>query len=191
MPLPDSRKTAGESGCCGLSCAVRSAPAKGAPRWCGPGIVKLTRAGKCQNLANQDFCFMGDQSRSERPPGPDRHAPRGRIFVLTLLAVALIVPLGVYETIPVKQHKATASPPPDPAAQAIHDLQASLQQAVSQLRALQQTVSSDRAEIKRMSDDVTTLTGKLEALQQSFASAQQAPAVQPTEPPRQKRATAR
>jgi uncharacterized coiled-coil protein SlyX len=141
---------------------------------------------------------MGDQSRFERPPGPDRHSRRGRIFVLTLLAVVLIVPLGVYETIPVKQHKATAPPPPpppppppDPTAQAIHDLQASLQQAVSQLRGLQQTVSSDRAEIKRLSDDVTALTGKLEALQQSFASAQQAPAVQPTEPPRQKRATAR
>ena len=127
---------------------------------------------------------MGDQSRFERPPGPDRHSRRGRIFVLTLLAVALIVPLGVYETIPVKQHKATAPPPPDPTG-------ASLQQAVSQLRALQQAVSSDRAEIKRLSDDVTALTGKLEALQQSFASAQQAPAVQPTEPPRQKRATAR
>jgi uncharacterized protein HemX len=135
---------------------------------------------------------MGDQSRFERPPGPDRHSRRGRIFVLTLLAVALIVPLGVYETIPVKQHKATAPPPPpDPTSQAIHDLQTSLQQAVSQLRALQQTVSSDRAEIKRLSDDVTALTGKLEVLQQSFASDQQAPAVQPTEPPRQKRATAR
>ena len=125
---------------------------------------------------------MGDQSRFEGPPGPDRHSRRGRIFVLTLLAVALVVPLGVYETIPVKQHKTTA-PPPDPTAQAIHDLQTSLQQAVSQLRILQQTVSSDRAEIKRLSDDVTALTGKLEALQQSFASAQQAPApVVPIEP---------
>jgi predicted nucleic acid-binding Zn-ribbon protein len=108
-----------------------------------------------------------------------------------LLAVALVIPLGVYETIPVQQHKTTAPPPPDPTAQAIHDLQASLQQAVSQLRALQPTVSSDRVEIKRLTDDVTALTGKLEALQQSFASAQQAPAVQPTEPPKQKRATAR
>jgi uncharacterized protein HemX len=132
---------------------------------------------------------MGDQSRFERPPGPDRHSRRERIFVLTLLAVALIVPLGVYETIPVKQLKAAA--PPDPTAQAIHDLQASLQQAVGQLKTLQQTVSSDRAEIKRLSDDVTALTGKVETLQRSFASAQQAPAVQPTEPPRQKRATAR
>lgn len=89
-----------------------------------------------------------------------------------------------------KQHKATA-PPPDPTAQAINDLQTSLQHAVSQLRILQQTVSSDRSEIKRLSEDVTALTGKLEALQQSFASAQQASAVQPMEPPRQKRATAR
>jgi uncharacterized coiled-coil protein SlyX len=134
---------------------------------------------------------MGDQSRFERPPGPDRHSRRGRLFVLSLLAVALIVPLGVYETIPLKQHQAIAPPPPpDPTAQAIHDLGATLQQAVSQIRALQQTVSSDRAEIKQLSDDVTALTGRLEALQQSFASAQ-APAVQPTEPLRQKRATAR
>jgi peptidoglycan hydrolase CwlO-like protein len=135
---------------------------------------------------------MGDQSRFEGPPGPDRHSRRGRIFVLTLLAVALVIPLGVYETIPVKQHKTTAPPlPPDPTAQAIHDLQASLQQAVSQLRALQQTVSSDRAEMKRLSDDVTALSAKIQVLQQSLASTQQAPAVQPTEPPRQKRATVR
>jgi uncharacterized protein HemX len=137
---------------------------------------------------------MGDQSRFERPPGPDRHSRTARILVLTLLAIALVVPLGVYETIPVKQHEATA-PAPDPTAQAIRALQTSQQQAADQLTALQQTVSSDRAEMKRLSDDVTALTGKLEALQQSYASAQQAPAVQPTvqptEPPRQKRATAR
>src|ERR1022692_2955873 len=117
---------------------------------------------------------MDDQSRFEGPPGPDRHSRRGRIFVLTLLAVALIVPLGVYETIPVKQHKATA-PPPDPTAQAIHGLQTSLQQAVDQLKALQQTVSSDQAESKRLSDQVNALSNKLGALQQSFASAPQAP----------------
>jgi uncharacterized coiled-coil protein SlyX len=114
----------------------------------------------------------------------DSHQPK------TALAVALVVPSGVYETIPVKQHKATL-PPPDPTAQAIHALQMAQQQAAAQLTALQQTVSSDRAEMKRLSDDVTALTGKLEALQQSLASAQQSPAVPPTEPPRQKRATAR
>lgn len=137
---------------------------------------------------------MDDQSRSERPPGPNRRSRSGRVFVLTLLAVALIVPLGVYETIPVKQHKPTAPPPPpppDPSAQAIHDLQTFLQQAVGQLGALQQTVSSDRAEVKRLSDEVRALSAKIEVLQRSFASTQQIPAVQPTEPPKQKRATAR
>jgi uncharacterized protein HemX len=124
---------------------------------------------------------MGDQSRSRK----------GRAFVLTLLAVALIVPLGVYETIPVKQHKATA-PPPDPTAQAIHDLQTSLQQAVDQLKALQQTVSSDQAESKRLSDQVNALSNKLGALQQSFASAPQAPvALPPLEPARTKHGAAR
>ena len=125
---------------------------------------------------------MDDQSRFEGPPGPDRHSRRGRIFVLTLLAVALVVPLGVYETIPVTQHKATA-PPPDPTAQAIHDLQTSLQQALDQLKAIQQTVSSDQADTKRLSGQVNALSGKLEALQQSLASARQAPAlVVPIEP---------
>jgi uncharacterized protein HemX len=145
---------------------------------------------KTSEVRKLGFCFMGDQSRFECPPRPDRHSRRARIFVLTLLALALIVPLGVYETIPVKQHKPTA-PPPDPTAQAIHDLQTSLQQADRQITILQQTLSSERADIKRLSDDFTALTGKLEALQQSFASAQQAPAPQQTEPQRQKRATAR
>jgi uncharacterized protein HemX len=128
---------------------------------------------------------MDDQSRFEGPPGHDRHSRRGLILVLTLLAVALAVPLGVYETIPVKQHNATA-PPPDPTAQAIHDMQATLLQAVDQLKAVQQTVSSDQADTKRLSGQISALSGKLEALQQSFASAAAAP-VAPIEPERPKR----
>jgi uncharacterized protein HemX len=128
---------------------------------------------------------MSDQSRFEAPSGHDRHSRRGRIFVLTLLAVALAVPLGVYETIPVKQHNATA-PPPDPTAQAIHDMQATLLQALDQLKAVQQTVSSDQADTKRLSGQISALSGKLEALQQSFASAAAAP-VAPIEPERPKR----
>lgn len=111
--------------------------------------------------------------------------------MLSLLAFVFLVVLGVYETIPVKEHKAVA---PDPTAQAIHDMQTSLQQALDQLKALQQTVSSDQAETKRLSAQVNALSGKLEALQQSFASAQQAPApVMPMEPEpaRPKRGAAR
>jgi hypothetical protein len=74
------------------------------------------------------------------------------LIVLSLFAVVLVAMLGVYATIPLKQYKATA-PPPDPTAQAIHDLQTSQQQASDQLKTLQQTVSSDRAERRRSKAD--------------------------------------
>ena len=130
---------------------------------------------------------MANQSRDERPPGPHGQSRRERIFVLALLAVGLVVTLGVYESIPVKDHHATAL---DPTARAVRDLQTSLQQAVDQLKALQQTVLSDQAETKRLSDQLNGLAGKLGALQKSFAIAQQAPPsppALPTEPARPKR----
>lgn len=111
------------------------------------------------------------------------------IPVLALIAVALAAILGVYESIPVKEHHATApqATVPDPTTLAIRELQTTLQQAVDQLKVLQQTVSFDRAEIRRLSEEVTALTGKFGALKQSFASAQQqAPVLQPTEPAKQK-----
>jgi small-conductance mechanosensitive channel len=118
--------------------------------------------------------------------GPSRSDARARkrrssVFtVLSLLAFACLAVLGVYETIPVKEHKALA---PDPTAQAIRDMQTSLQQALDQLKTITQTVSSDQAETKRLSAQVNALSVKLEALQQSFASAQQVPAsVVPIEP---------
>jgi uncharacterized protein HemX len=130
---------------------------------------------------------MRDQTRSESPPGPDRPSRRERNLVLALLAIVSLVTLGIYLSIPVREeHKAIAAP--DPTAQAIHDVQTSLQQVVDQLRALQQTTSSDRAKTAQLSDQVNALSGKIEALQQSFASSQQAPVVlPPTEPLRLKR----
>ena len=113
----------------------------------------------------------------------DAEARKGRspVFIaLSLITFVLLVVLGVYETIPVKERRAAA---PDPTAQAIHDTQTSLQQALEQLKAVQQTVTSDQAEMQRLSGQVNTLSAKLEALQQSFASAQRAPApVVPIEP---------
>jgi len=108
------------------------------------------------------------------------------IVVWALIAVALLAILGVYASIPVTERRASA-PPANETAQALRDLQTSQQRAADQLKALQQTVSSDQAEIRRLSGEVTALTSKLETLQQSFASAQRAPApLQPTEPAKQK-----
>jgi septal ring factor EnvC (AmiA/AmiB activator) len=109
------------------------------------------------------------------PSETDAGARQGRspaFIALSSLAFVFVVTLGVYVTIPVKEHKA---PQPDSTAQSIQDLQTSLHQAVDQLMALQQTVSSNQSETKQLSDLISALSGKLEALQQSFGSAQQAP----------------
>jgi hypothetical protein len=78
--------------------------------------------------------------------------------------------------------------------QAIKDLQVSQHKIVGQLQSVQQTLKSEQAEIKqtlaseqgetkRLLDLVTVLSGKLDALQQSFASAQQQPSPAASEPP--------
>src|SRR6266478_10087351 len=109
-------------------------------------------------------------------------------IVLVLTAVAVSAIIGVLATIPIKQNRVTAAP--DAISLAIRDLQASQQQVVDQLKALQETVSSDRADVKRLSDGVAALSAKLEALQQSFASAHQEispPLALPPAPTGQKR----
>ena len=109
-------------------------------------------------------------------------------IVLALIAIAAAATIGVLASIPMKQNRITAAP--DATSLAIRDLQASQQQVVDQLKALQETVSSDRADVKRLSDGVAALSAKLEALQQSFASAPQQtsrPSASPPAPTGQKR----
>jgi septal ring factor EnvC (AmiA/AmiB activator) len=120
----------------------------------------------------------------------NRNARSPIFFVLSLFAFLFLVALGIYETIPVKEHKVIA---PDPTAQAIGYLETSLRQALDELKGLKEAVAADkeavaadRAEVMRLSDQVSALSGKLEALQQSFASAPLAP-VAPVEPARPKR----
>ena len=55
---------------------------------------------------------------------------------------------------------------------AIRDLKASQHQVIDQLKALQEAASSDRAEMKRLSDKV----GALKTLQQNFSPPVSAPA---------------
>jgi peptidoglycan hydrolase CwlO-like protein len=109
-------------------------------------------------------------------------------IVLALTAIAVSAIIGVLASIPMKQNRVTAAP--DATSLAIRDLQVSQQQVTYELKALQETVSSDRADVKRLSDEVTALNAKLEALQQSFASAHQQtspPSVPPPAPTGQKR----
>jgi len=129
---------------------------------------------------------MSDEHGPSEADAGARQRRSPAFIALSLFAFVFLVMLSVYATIPAKEHK--TPPPPDPIAQSIQDLQTSLHQAVDQLKALQQTVSSDQSETKQLSDQISALSGKLEALQRSFASAQQAPITAlPTDPARLKR----
>jgi hypothetical protein len=191
MPKPteEQQRAIAEANSAGWQLALRdllAATALQAGRWVGAVWYRL-------NLSRlRRTHIVLHESNAASPFGSNSATRKGRspAFIgLSSLAIVLLVVLGVYETIPAKQHEATATPPSDPIAQAIHDLQTSQQQVVDQLNALQETTSSDRAEVKRLSDELTALKAKLDALQQSFASAQQQPsvAVQPIEPARPKR----
>ncbi len=137
----------------------------------GPHLLLRRNKAACKlRIGSLGQTIMTEQSNY-------RNSRLGKI-ALGLIAVALLAILGVYESIPVKQHHATApdAAAPNPTAQAIRNLQASHQQAIDQLKDLQQTVSSDQVEMKRLSEVI------IEALQKSFASAQQAPIGEPAEP---------
>src|SRR6266516_1783402 len=112
-------------------------------------------------LRRRASCHRRDRQRDAGPrAGTASDQPRNRrlsIIALVLMGIALTAILGVYKSIPVKELRANA---PDETAEAIRDLQKSHRQAADQLGMLQQTVSSNRAEMKRLSDEVTALTAK-------------------------------
>ena len=96
-------------------------------------------------------------------------SPSPRIALL-LAAVPVAAIIGILASIPAKPDRVTV---PDATSIAISDLQASQQQVFDQLKALQETTSADQANVKRLTDEVAALSGKLEALQRPFASAHQ------------------
>ena len=138
---------------------------------------------------------MTDPSNSESRSQPDTTtAPRDRsvgVLVLSLFAVVLVTMLCVFATIPRKGPAANspaAAIQPTATEQAIRkDVEASRQQFADQLRDIRQTLASDQAESKRLSDAVTALSNKLETLQKSFARVQEAPIAQPADPAKRNR----
>jgi uncharacterized coiled-coil protein SlyX len=141
---------------------------------------------------------MTDQSQfdvtSARPAGPRRAGFVVGLLLGLILGGGLMALWGIYGSAPPKQPQAdVAANASNETAQAIKDLQTTEQKIAGQLQSLQQTLASNQAETKqtlvaqqaetkRLSDQVTALGGKLDALQQSFASIQQ-PSPAPSEPP--------
>jgi uncharacterized protein HemX len=137
---------------------------------------------------------MTDPLNSESPSKPAATtAPKDRsvgVLVLALFAVVLVTMLSVFATIPRKAPTANAPAVIQPTATELaiqQDLKASKQKIADQIRELKETLASDQAERKRLSDAVAALSSKLEILQQSFARVQEAPPVQPADPAKRNR----
>ncbi len=105
---------------------------------------------------------------------------RGR-WILPVLILLVIVAAGTATLWELYGggFRSSSAPSQDTSAQiapVVKNLETSQQQAVDQIQALQQDLAAQQAETKRLSDEVAALNGKVEALQQSFASAPAAPA---------------
>ena len=126
------------------------------------------------------FRVMTDTSDFNRraPPG------RGSLVAAILLGLVLVGALSLlwmsYNSAPPQPPQANVS---NETSQAIKDLQNTQQNIAGQLQSVQQTLASNQAETKRLSDQVTALSGKFDALQQSFAHVQQQSSPAPSEPP--------
>ena len=144
---------------------------------------------------------MMDQSQFDSNAAPAR-VRTGGFLVLVALILGLILGgglmalWGIYGSAPPKQPQAdVAANPSNETAQAIKDLQATQQNIVGELeqritgqfQSVQQTLASEQAETKQLSDKVTVLSSKLDALQQSFASVQQQPSPAPPPAPAKRR----
>jgi uncharacterized coiled-coil protein SlyX len=118
---------------------------------------------------------------------------------LALLGVATAVLWRVYgggiATLPsFASVAAPSAAPPDPADKPVglKEFQALQQQIAGSLQSSAQVVAAQQAEIKRLSDQVSALSAKIDALQPAAASAQAAaPAPPPPPPAARKRPAAR
>jgi uncharacterized coiled-coil protein SlyX len=106
-------------------------------------------------------------------------AMRRRLLITLAAAVVLIG--GGWLTLWVTGGSSTVAPAPHPTASASRrpsdellettkGLQATLQQTVDQLQVVQDQLVAQRAEMKRLSDQVASLTERLDALQQLMAN---------------------
>ena len=121
----------------------------------------------------------------------NRHA-HGRLMVGAVAALIIVAGASVWRlasgppTIAspiIKAAAPAANPVLDQLVEATRALEASQQQAIDQLQELQQLLSAQQAESRKSSGEVASLSDKLEALRQSFASAPAAPSPEEADEP--------
>jgi hypothetical protein len=129
---------------------------------------------------------MTNQTQVDGPPRPRR----GLSALFLLLGV--VIGAGAVALWGALAYPPPPAPPPQASVpnettEAIRGLEAGQQKTADQLQAIQQTLASDQAQMKQLSDEVVAVGDKLEVLRQSFASSQQAarpaaPAAAPASP---------
>jgi uncharacterized coiled-coil protein SlyX len=141
---------------------------------------------------------MMDAFQSDRRDGAASNRQLNTRLLVGAVAALLIV-AGAFVW------RVTAAPPPaqvasqivspappvknpvlDELVEATKALEASQQQAIDQLQALQELLTTQQAEARKSSSQVAALNAKLEALQQSFASIPAVPAEEAAPPSRSK-----
>jgi uncharacterized coiled-coil protein SlyX len=132
------------------------------------------------------FRAMDAQPTYEALPRPFSRARIGNsrmLLELGFIALVAISIWAIYQFVPARERQPTA---PNETTQAIRGLQSSQLHVIEQVNALEDAVSSGQAETKRLSDEMSALKGKFEALQLTFASAQQAQPQQADSPRRRR-----
>jgi hypothetical protein len=108
----------------------------------------------------------------------------GRLMIVAVAALTIITGAFAWRTIArvpptiappmtlpmTKAAPTTINPVMDELVETTKALETSQQQVIDQLQILQQLLASQRAEAKKSSAEVAALSGKLEALRESFAS---------------------
>src|SRR5260221_6957599 len=119
-----------------------------------------------------------------------------RRLVITLVAAVVLIgggwitlwAAGGNSAVATAPHAPTASAgsrrPSDELLETVKGLEVTQQQAVDQLQVVQDQLVAQQAEMRRLSEQIATVTGKLEALQQSVADI---PAPAPGSPPKSHR----
>jgi hypothetical protein len=120
-----------------------------------------------------------------------RHS-HGRLIVGAVAALLIVTGAFVWRlasgppttaTPMVKAAAPVTNPVLDQLVEATKALEISQQQAIDQLQELQQLLSAQQAETRKSSGEVASLSDKLEALRQSFASAPAAPSSEEADEP--------
>jgi uncharacterized protein HemX len=132
-------------------------------------------------------------STADEPEEAPKRASWATTAVVALLLACIGVGLAFFwrgygGSVAALPSVATANRPATaPAEKGLSDLQAVQQQLAGQMQAATQLLASQQAEIKRLSDQVAALTGKIDALQQPLTPP---PVAKQVAPVRKKPATA-